>query len=96
MITVRQPEDIYKAYGEIVNGTFSDAEVYSCFLQKDKIVNHTLQMSHGGYLYVLEGGPVKLNGKLIPHLGAAKITDEKQFVLTAINDTELLFVDTLK
>jgi quercetin 2,3-dioxygenase len=73
---------------------FSDAEVYSCFLQKDKIVKYTLQTNRGGYLYVLEGGPVKLNGKLIGHLGAAKITDEKQLVLTANNNTELLFVDT--
>jgi len=73
---------------------FSDAEVYSCFLQKDKIVKYTLQTNRGGYLYVLEGGPAKLNSKLVPHLGAAKITDEKQLGLTANNDTELLFVDT--
>jgi redox-sensitive bicupin YhaK (pirin superfamily) len=73
---------------------FSDAQVYSSFLQKDKVVKHTLQPGRGGYLYVLEGGPVSLNEELIPGLGAAKITDESQLTLTANNDAELLLIDT--
>ncbi len=48
----------------------------------------------GVYLYVLEGGPVSLNDNLIPQLSSAKITDEKQLVLSANNDAELLLVDT--
>ncbi len=74
---------------------FSDAQVYSCFLQKNKTLRHTLRKGRGGYLYVLEGGPVKLNENLIPNLGAAKITDEEQLVVAANNDAELLLVDTL-
>jgi quercetin 2,3-dioxygenase len=73
---------------------FSDAEVYSCFLQKGKETKHNLQTGRGGYLYVLEGGPVTLNGNSIPELGAALITDEEQLILKAADDAELLFVDT--
>jgi quercetin 2,3-dioxygenase len=74
---------------------FSDAKVFSLFLQKGKKVNYTLNENRGGYLYVLEGGPVKLNDKLIPHLGAAKIFDqEEELKVTAEQDSELLFVDT--
>jgi quercetin 2,3-dioxygenase len=73
---------------------FSDVEVYSCFLQKGNIVNHTLQPNRGCYLYVIEGGPVTLNDTLIPPLGAAMIIDESRLVLTASEDAELLFIDT--
>jgi quercetin 2,3-dioxygenase len=73
---------------------FSDVDVYSCFLQKDEIVRHTLQTGRGGYLYVLEGGPVTANKNTILELGAAKITGEKQLTITAKNDAELLLIDT--
>jgi quercetin 2,3-dioxygenase len=73
---------------------FSDVDVYSCFLQKDAVVTHTLQTGRGDYLYVLEGGPITLNDIPIPELGAARITDEKQLILTAANDAELLLIDT--
>ena len=73
---------------------FSDAQVYSCFLQKERSVNHTLQANHGGYLYVLEGGPVTANRNSIAHLGAAEINNEKQLVLAANNDAELLLIET--
>jgi redox-sensitive bicupin YhaK (pirin superfamily) len=73
---------------------FSDAEVYSCFLQKDKTVKHTLQTGRGVYLYVLEAGPVKLNNNTVPELAAARITDENHLTITAVNDAELLLVDT--
>jgi hypothetical protein len=73
---------------------FSDADVYSCFLQKNEVVKHVLQPNRGGYLYVLEGGPVTLNNNLIPELGAAKISSEKQLTMTAKNDAELLLIDT--
>ena len=73
---------------------FSDAEVYSCFLQKDKTVKFSPQAGHGVYLYVLEGGPVSLNDNSMPTLAAAKITDEKQLTLTAAKDAELLLIQT--
>jgi hypothetical protein len=73
---------------------FSDAQVYSSFVQKDKAVQFSLKAGRGGYLYVLEGGPVKLNDNVIANLGAARITGPEQLVLTANSDTELLYVDT--
>ena len=72
----------------------SNAEVYSCFLQKDNRVNYTLETNRGCYLYVVQGGPVSLNENLIPTLGAAMITEENQLILTAAEDAELLLVDT--
>jgi len=73
---------------------FSDAEVYSCFLQKGKTVKYSIQPGRGVYLYILESGPVLLNNNNIPALGAAKIIDENQLTLTAANDAELLLIDT--
>lgn len=73
----------------------SDTAVYSCFLQKGNKVTHALDEGRGAYLYVLEGGPVELSGKLIPELGAAKIVDEKEIRVEARKDAELLLVDVL-
>jgi redox-sensitive bicupin YhaK (pirin superfamily) len=73
---------------------FSDAEVYSCFLQKGRTVRHKLQEGRGGYLYVVEGGPVSLNGDYVAHSGAAKVADESELTLNANNDAELVLVDT--
>jgi hypothetical protein len=73
---------------------FSDAKVYSCFLQKDMLAIYTLQTGRGAYLYVLEGGPVLLDDSLIPQFGAAEITGGEKFVLTANSDAELLLIDT--
>lgn len=73
---------------------FSDVEVYSCFLQREKTAGYALRTGRGAYLYVLEGGPVMLNDILTPALGAAEIVDEKQLVLTANEDAELLLVET--
>lgn len=73
----------------------SDAAVYSCVLQKGKKVTHVLDEGRGAYLYVLEGGPVEVNGKLIPELGAAKLTEEKEITVEAKKYAELLLVDVL-
>jgi len=73
---------------------FSDVEVYSCFLQKEEAIGYALGTGRGIYFYVLEGGPVMLNDNFIPELGAARIIDEKQLILTANKDAELLLVDT--
>lgn len=73
---------------------YSDAAVYSCFLQKNSTVPIQMLTGRGGYLYVLEGGPVKLNETPIMELAAAKIIGEPQLTLTAVGDAEILFVDT--
>lgn len=73
---------------------YSDAAVYSCFLEKDKTLNFRLEPGRGGYLYAVAGGPIRLNETEIAELAAAKITDERRLSLTADDDAEILFVDT--
>lgn len=74
---------------------FSDAQVHSCFLQAGRTVKYELKARRGGYLYVLEGGPVRANDPLVPTLGAAKITGELKMSVEAEEDAELLLVDVL-
>jgi redox-sensitive bicupin YhaK (pirin superfamily) len=74
---------------------FSDAQVYSCFLQTGRTVKHELKATRGAYLYVFEGGPVGVNDHLVPTLGAAKITGEIELSLSAEKDTELFLVDVV-
>jgi hypothetical protein len=71
----------------------SDARVFSCFLQRGKTVDHSLEAGRGAYLYLLEGGPVQVNGHLLPALAAAKISDEAEFKVDAREEAELLLVD---
>ncbi|WXG39667.1 MAG: pirin family protein [Candidatus Freyarchaeum deiterrae] len=73
----------------------SDAEVYSCFLETGKTVSHTIKPGRGCYLYILEEGSVKVNDNKVPTLGAAMITDEASFNVTADRDAEFLLVDVL-
>ena len=74
---------------------YSDASVYSCFLQAGRKVEHRIKVHRGGYLYVLEGGPVKVDGHLVPTFGAAKISEETKLDVDAEQDAELLLVDVL-
>jgi redox-sensitive bicupin YhaK (pirin superfamily) len=73
----------------------SDAQVFSCFLEKGKKANHRLETGRGAYLYLLEGGPVEVNGIPIPMLGTAKIVEEAELRVEAKKDAELLLVDVL-
>ena len=72
---------------------FSDAEVYASFLQGGHRVRHRIKAKRGGYLYVLEGGPLRVNGELVPALGAAKASDEIELDVEAERDTEILLVE---
>lgn len=72
----------------------SDASVYASFLEKDRSVNLPLSPDRGGYLYVLEGGPVRLGDVRIEELGAAKIIAAAPLEVTAVLDAEMLFVET--
>jgi redox-sensitive bicupin YhaK (pirin superfamily) len=74
---------------------FSDANVYSCFLQAGRRAEHQIKAKRGGYLYVLEGGPVKVDGHQVPTLGAAKLNGEMKVAVDAEKDTEFLLIDVL-
>jgi len=73
----------------------SDAEVYSCFLRAGRRVEHQIKAKRGGYLYVLEGGPVKVDGHQVPPLGAAKLSGEMKVAVDAEKEAELLLIDVL-
>ena len=72
---------------------FSDARVYSSFLQAGHRVKHEIKANRGVYLYVLEGGPIRVNEHLVSALGAAKITGELEIAVEAEGDSELLLVE---
>ena len=72
---------------------FSDAQVYSSFLEKGHTVKHEIKVNRGSYLYVLEGGPIRVNEHLVSALGAAKITGELEVAVEAEVDSELLLVE---
>lgn len=71
---------------------FSQAAVFSAFLQAGQVAAEPLAGGWGAYLYVLEGGPVTVNGQALPALGAVKITDEPEVQVKAAADAELLLV----
>ncbi len=73
----------------------SDAEVNSCFLRNGNTVEHHIKEGRGGYLYVLEGKGLKVNGHSVPALGAVKTVGELTLDITALGDSELLLVDVL-
>jgi redox-sensitive bicupin YhaK (pirin superfamily) len=72
---------------------FSDAKVYSSFLQAGHRVKHEIKANRGVYLYVVEGGPIRVNEHLVSALGAAKITGELEIAVEAEGDAELLLVE---
>jgi redox-sensitive bicupin YhaK (pirin superfamily) len=71
----------------------SDAEVFASFLEKGKDLHHTVVPRRGLFLYVLEGGPLTLNGKRVPALSSAEIYKEPAIEIRALKDAELLLVD---
>jgi redox-sensitive bicupin YhaK (pirin superfamily) len=72
---------------------FSDAKVYSSFLQTGHGVKHKIKAKRGVYLYVIEGGPIRVNEYRVSALGAAKITGELEIDVEAERDAELLLVE---
>lgn len=74
----------------------SNARVLSSFLHAGKKEHYELESDRGLYLYVLEGGPVRVNGITVPTLGAAMITDETGIDVAAEQDAEMLLVDVKK
>jgi redox-sensitive bicupin YhaK (pirin superfamily) len=70
----------------------AEAEVHAARLTPGRNLVHRLESGHGAYLYVLEGGPVTLDGHHLPALAAARITAEPEIRLSAEGDAELLLV----
>lgn len=70
----------------------SRAQVYSSLLTPGHRAAHSLAAGLGAYLYVLEGGPVVLNGHVLPALAAAMVMGEPHLEVTAQGAAELLLV----
>jgi redox-sensitive bicupin YhaK (pirin superfamily) len=73
----------------------ADAEVHSCFLRNKSKVEHHIKKGRGGYLYVLEGEGVDVNGSIVPALGAAQATGALTLSIKSLGDSELLLIDIL-
>ncbi|MBI5642251.1 MAG: pirin family protein [Deltaproteobacteria bacterium] len=71
----------------------TDARVFASYLERGQSVDYRLEQNRGAYLYVLEGGPVKVNGKDVDAFGAAMIRDEAGISIKADENSELLLVD---
>jgi len=71
----------------------SDAEVYSCFLEKEKTVEHILKKGRGAYLYILEGDDVIVDGNRLQALAAAMVKGVEGISISAEGESELLLVD---
>src|SRR5262245_57111800 len=72
----------------------AEAEVYSSYLQRNHTTTFALWDRWGVYLYLLEGGPILINGKKLAALDALMATEEKELEVTAKSDAELLLVHT--
>jgi hypothetical protein len=71
----------------------SDAIVCSCFLEKDNSLSYNIRDNWGVYLYILEGGPIKLEEKEMIALSAAKVKEEATIKVQAESDVEILLVE---
>lgn len=70
----------------------SDAIVCSSFLESGNKISYKLKKDWGIYLYVIEGGPIEINGKEMVELSAAKIQEIECIVVKSKEDSELLLV----
>jgi quercetin 2,3-dioxygenase len=75
----------------------SDARVFSCLLSPGRKASQKFDPGRGGYLCVLEGDGVAVNGKSVELYGAAAISDEQEgeveAKVEAKEGSELLLVD---
>jgi hypothetical protein len=71
----------------------ADAKVFASFLQAGQTVQYPLADGHGAYVYLVEGGPVAVEGHEVPTLGAAVIAGEPAVHILASVDAELLLID---
>ena len=71
----------------------SDVNAYVSFLENGKELIFYITDGWGVYLANLEGGDLVVNDKSIPERGAAKIEDEKQIIIKAEKDCELVLLE---
>jgi len=68
------------------------ASIYISSMEPGLSLNHKIPEGMGGYLYVIRG-ELELDGERLSTGDAAKIWDEPEVTLRAVNDTELILVE---
>jgi redox-sensitive bicupin YhaK (pirin superfamily) len=71
----------------------ADGAVLASFLQPGHRIDCAVREDYGLYLYVLEGGPVRVGDQLLPELNAAEIRGEGNITTTSEGDAELLLLE---
>jgi hypothetical protein len=71
----------------------NDASMYVSRLESGKSVEHAFRPDFGGYVYVLDGGPITLNDTALEALDAAVIFDEPSITIEAQQTAELLMME---
>ncbi len=71
----------------------SDGQVFSSLLRGGHEARYDGAPGRGQYLYVLEGGPVEVNGHRVSALSAVMAEGETALTVRADRDAELLLVD---
>jgi len=71
----------------------ADGAVLASFLQPGHKIDHELRDGHGSYLYVLEGGPVRVGDKQLPTLNAVEVRGQGIVTTTAEKEAELLLLE---
>lgn len=74
-------------------GIRASAKVYSCYLEEGQSAALSLGAGRGAYVYVLEGGPLDLNGRTLAALAAAKAVKEPELEFRSDGESELLVVE---
>jgi quercetin 2,3-dioxygenase len=68
----------------------ADGAVYSSYLRANSEIDHDVKSGHGLYLYVLEGGPVRIDRQKLAAFDAAEILGDGRIPIKADGDSELL------
>jgi quercetin 2,3-dioxygenase len=71
----------------------ADGAVLASYLEPGATLEHPVVEGRGLYLYVLNGGPVAVEGQRLPTLAAAEIRGEGLVTTTAEHPAELLLLD---
>jgi redox-sensitive bicupin YhaK (pirin superfamily) len=70
-----------------------DAVMWICRLEAGKDVAHSFHPDFGGYLLVMEGGPVTVSGETLANGDAAMMWDESSITISAVETAELLMME---
>lgn len=70
-----------------------DASMYLSWIEAGKSVEHAFRRDFGGYLYVVNGGPVAANGQTLNLGDAALIWDESSLKIEAQGTADLIMVE---